>query len=30
MNDNYNKAYKEILEILKYMPKESVNKYPIK
>lgn len=28
MNDNYNKAYEEILEILKYMPKESVNKIP--
>ena len=26
--DNYSKAYKEIVEILKYVPKESVNKIP--
>ena len=28
MEDNYSKAYKEIVEILKYVPKESVNKIP--
>ncbi len=28
MENNYPKAYKEILEILKYVPKESVNKIP--
>lgn len=28
MEDNYSKAYKEIVEILKYIPKESVNKIP--
>ena len=28
MEDNYAKAYKEIIEILKYVPKESVNKIP--
>ena len=28
MEDNYAKAYKEIVEILKYVPKESVNKIP--
>ena len=28
MGDNYNKAYKEVVEILKYMPKESVEKIP--
>lgn len=28
MKDNYSKAYKEIVEILKYVPKESVNKIP--
>lgn len=27
MEDNYQKAYKEILEILKYVPEESVKKY---
>lgn len=26
--DNYSKAYKEIVEILKYVPEESVNKIP--
>ena len=26
MEDNYSKAYKEIVEILKYVPEESVNK----
>ena len=26
--DNYSKAYKEIVEILKYIPEESVNKIP--
>ena len=29
-NEKYAKAYKEIVEILKYMPKESVNKIPSK
>ena len=28
MEDNYLKAYKEIVEILKYVPEESVNKIP--
>lgn len=28
MEDNYAKAYKEIVEILKYIPEESVNKIP--
>ena len=28
MEDNYSKAYKEIIEILKYVPQESVNKIP--
>ena len=28
MEDNYSKAYKEIVEILKYIPEESVNKIP--
>ena len=28
MEDNYVKAYKEIVEILKYVPEESVNKIP--
>lgn len=28
MQDNYAKAYKEIVEILKYVPEESVNKIP--
>ena len=28
MENNYPKAYKEVLEILKYVPKESVNKIP--
>ena len=28
MEDNYSKAYKEIVEILKYVPEESVNKLP--
>jgi len=28
MEDNYAKAYKEIVEILKYVPEESVNKIP--
>ena len=26
MEDNYSKAYKEVMEILKFVPKESVNK----
>lgn len=26
--DNYSKAYKEVIEVLKYVPKESVNKIP--
>lgn len=29
MEDNYSKAYKEIIEILKYVPEESVNKIPL-
>ena len=29
-NEKYAKTYKEIVEILKYMPKESVNKIPSK
>lgn len=28
MNDNYLKAYKEVIEILKYVPQESVDKIP--
>lgn len=28
MEDNYTKAYKEVIEILKYVPEESVNKIP--
>ena len=28
MEDNYQKAYKEILEILKYVPEESIKKIP--
>ena len=28
MKDNYPKAYTEVLEILKYMPKDDVNKIP--
>lgn len=28
MEDNYAKAYKEIVEILKYVPEENVNKIP--
>ena len=28
MEENYHKAYKEVIEILKYLPKESVNKRP--
>ena len=28
MKDNYPKAYKEVVEILKYVPQESVNKIP--
>lgn len=28
MEDNYAKAYKEIVEILKYVPEDSVNKIP--
>lgn len=28
MEDNYQKAYKEVIEILKFVPKESVNKIP--
>jgi hypothetical protein len=28
MEDNYSKAYKEIVEILKYVPEESFNKIP--
>ena len=28
MKDNYSKAYKEIIEILKYVPKEEVKKIP--
>lgn len=30
MEENYYKAYKEVIEILKYMPQESVNKIPKK
>lgn len=26
MKDNYSKAYKEVIEILKYVPQESVDK----
>lgn len=28
MEDNYSKAYKEVIEILNYIPKESVDKIP--
>lgn len=28
MEDNYSKAYKEVIEILKYVPQESVDKIP--
>ena len=28
MEDNYSKAYKEVVEILQYVPEESVNKIP--
>ena len=28
MEDNYSKAYKEVMEILNYVPQESVNKIP--
>ena len=28
MKDNYPKAYTEVLEIMKYMPKEDVDKIP--
>lgn len=28
MENNYHKAYKEVIEILKYVPKESVDKIP--
>ena len=28
MEENYHKAYKEVIEILKYVPQESVNKIP--
>ncbi len=28
MEDNYPKAYKEVIEVLKYVPEESVNKIP--
>ena len=28
MEDNYSKAYKEVMEILKFVPKESVDKIP--
>ena len=28
MKDNYSKAYKEVIEILKYVPQESVDKIP--
>jgi len=28
LNDNYNKAYKEVLEILKHIPTEDVDKIP--
>lgn len=28
MEDNYPKAYKEVIEVLKYVPKESVDKIP--
>ena len=29
MRKRYNKAYKEILEILKYVPEEEVKKIPV-
>ena len=28
MEDNYSKAYKEVIEILNFVPKESVEKIP--
>ena len=28
MESNYPRAYKEVIEILKYVPEESVNKIP--
>ena len=28
MDNNYSKAYKEVIEILKYVPEENVNKIP--
>ena len=28
MEDNYPRAYKEVMEILKFVPKESVDKIP--
>ena len=28
MEDNYTKAYKEVMEILKFVPQDSVNKIP--
>ncbi len=28
MGDNYSKAYKEVIEILNFVPKESVDKIP--
>ena len=28
MEDNYSKAYKEVIEVLKYVPQESVDKIP--
>ena len=28
MEENYHKAYKEVIEILKYVPQESMNKIP--
>ena len=28
MEDNYPKAYKEVIEILNYVPKESIDKIP--
>ena len=30
MEDNYPKAYKEVMEVLKYIPQESVSKIPKK
>lgn len=28
MEDNYSKAYKEVMEVLNFVPKESVHKIP--